>query len=194
MRNLPQVFERERKPWILPDEASAEEVARVVTLCPTGALRFERHDGGDPEPAPEQNTVQVMRDGPLYLRGDIRIVSPEGELLHRDTRVALCRCGASQNTPFCDDSHVEAGFRAPGAGSPRTVDDRADAPAGSLRIEPRLNDSYRLEGDYWIWENGEEEEPVRGSSPAYLCRCGESQEKPYCDRTHARVGFTAESW
>jgi uncharacterized Fe-S cluster protein YjdI len=43
VRGLPAVFETGRKPWILPDNATAEEVAAQVERCPSGALRYQRH-------------------------------------------------------------------------------------------------------------------------------------------------------
>jgi CDGSH-type Zn-finger protein len=48
--------------------------------------------------------------GPLFLRGRIRIKDADGRLIREDTRVALCRCGASENKPFCDGSHRRIGF------------------------------------------------------------------------------------
>jgi CDGSH-type Zn-finger protein len=51
-------------------------------------------------------------DGPLYLHGNIEIQHSDGTVLLQDTRVALCRCGASKAKPFCDGSHTQAGFQA----------------------------------------------------------------------------------
>lgn len=53
-----------------------------------------------------------MRNGPLYVRGPVRPAGPEGTVL-TETRVALCRCGATSNPPLCDNSHRAIGFRAP---------------------------------------------------------------------------------
>lgn len=111
VRGLPQVFDTEKRPWIAVDNADADEVAEVVMRCPTGALRFERQDGGDAEPIQDHTTIHPVRNGPLYLRGDLTITTSDGEVL-KDTRMALCRCGASQNKPFCDNSHFRIGFKA----------------------------------------------------------------------------------
>jgi CDGSH-type Zn-finger protein len=78
--------------------------------CPTGALHFERLDGGEQEPEPDETTVKVQVNGPLYLRGKVRIVGPGGHVIREDTRVALCRCGHSKNKPFCDGSHFRVRF------------------------------------------------------------------------------------
>lgn len=114
IRGLPTVFDPDRRPWIDPTNATAEEIAAVVQRCPTGALHFVRRDGGASEPVPEENSMTIAADGPLYVRGNIQLIMPDGAVVHADTRVALCRCGASQNKPFCDGSHTEAGFHDPG--------------------------------------------------------------------------------
>jgi uncharacterized Fe-S cluster protein YjdI len=112
VHGLPAVFDRGRKPWIAADRAAPDEVAAVVARCPTGALHFERTDGGPAEAEPEENVVNLVPNGPLYVRGSIVVMDSEGNEVRRDTRVALCRCGQSKQKPFCDNSHVEAGFRA----------------------------------------------------------------------------------
>lgn len=110
-RGAPEVFRPLRRPWVKPDAATADRIAEVVMRCPTGALHFERLDGGPPEPQPERITVKEWPDGPLLLSGSVRIVGSDGQLIREDTRVALCRCGHSGNKPFCDGSHRRVGFR-----------------------------------------------------------------------------------
>jgi uncharacterized Fe-S cluster protein YjdI len=105
-RGLPLVFQPQNRPWVLVNAGSADDIARVVMTCPTGALHFERLDGGEQEPAPEETTIKVQINGPLYLRGKIRILGPGNHVIREDTRVALCRCGQSRNKPFCDGSHA----------------------------------------------------------------------------------------
>jgi len=58
--------------------------------------------------------ISPVANGPLYLRGRIRIEGPDGRVIREDTRVALCRCGASENKPFCDNSHRRVAFQAEG--------------------------------------------------------------------------------
>ena len=105
IRSLPRVFNPMDRPWVHIEAATADEIATAVMRCPTGALHFRRLDGGPQEPIPEETTVLVVPNGPLYVRGDIEITSPSGETIRRDTRLALCRCGASNNKPFCDNTH-----------------------------------------------------------------------------------------
>ena len=102
LNGLPAVFDPWRRPWVAIDAATADEIADVVTRCPTGALHFRRLDGGDQEPEPQDPTVQLRPNGPLFVRGKIRIEDASGHLIREDTRVALCRCGGSGNKPFCD--------------------------------------------------------------------------------------------
>lgn len=63
-----------------------------------------------PEP-----TITTYRDGPLIVRGDVRLLDQDGNDIDsgRDT-VALCRCGKSRMRPFCDGTHQLVRFRAPG--------------------------------------------------------------------------------
>ena len=61
---------------------------------------------------PEPTTITPYPDGPLLVRGEIELRTPDGEPIvpHRRT-VALCRCGLSVIKPFCDGTHKAAGFR-----------------------------------------------------------------------------------
>jgi uncharacterized Fe-S cluster protein YjdI len=85
VKGLPEVFDTEKRPWIQPDRSHADRVAEVVMRCPTGALQFERRDGGAEEPVPDENIVVVAADGPLYVRGDIEIKDSTGTTLLEDT-------------------------------------------------------------------------------------------------------------
>jgi uncharacterized Fe-S cluster protein YjdI len=110
VRGLPAVFDTDRRPWILPSGASADAIAAVIERCPTGALHYTRRDGGAAESPPEQVVIAPVSGGPLYVRGLIQLRSADGSLIVEDTRLALCRCGQSQNKPFCDNSHLGTGF------------------------------------------------------------------------------------
>src|SRR5690606_29754567 len=73
VRGLPRVFDPNRRPWIDPAQAAPAAGAEVVTRCPPGALHFTRTDGGPGEAVPTANAVTVAPDGPLYVRGDVRV-------------------------------------------------------------------------------------------------------------------------
>jgi len=79
VEGLPAVFDPDQLPWIDPENANADDLAGVIVQSPTGALQFERSDGGPSEPVPEDSTVTVVPDGPLSLRGDIEIANPDEE-------------------------------------------------------------------------------------------------------------------
>ena len=109
---LPDVFDPGRKPWVVLEGHTADEIAAVVQHCPTGALHFSRRDGGPAEGVPGETTILVVPDGPLFVHGDVTVADEHGTVIRRDTRMALCRCGQSEHKPFCDNTHRRIGFRA----------------------------------------------------------------------------------
>jgi uncharacterized Fe-S cluster protein YjdI len=115
VHGLPAVFDPSRKRWIRPDEASADEVVAAVARCPSGALRVRRQGGAVASVGAEEEeiAITVSRDGPLLLRGRLRIVNAAGETIATADAAALCRCGATANPPFCDGSHTRIGFVKP---------------------------------------------------------------------------------
>jgi uncharacterized Fe-S cluster protein YjdI len=110
VRRLPEVFRANERPWVVPDGAAADAISAAVEECPTGALHYRRLDGAPEETGEEETTVDPRPNGPLFLRGRLRIVDPDGSVIREDTRVALCRCGGSENKPFCDGTHRRIGF------------------------------------------------------------------------------------
>jgi uncharacterized Fe-S cluster protein YjdI len=108
---LPEVFDVERRPWIDVSAASAEEVAAAVRLCPTGALRYKALSNLADEEPDDPTTIELRPNGPLIIRGRVKITNARGEVIAEEARVALCRCGASENKPFCDNSHRATHFR-----------------------------------------------------------------------------------
>lgn len=189
LRGLPTVFDTHERPWIQPANATADQVAEVVMRCPSGALHFQRKDGAPAEPVPATNTIRVRAKGPLHVRGDVELALPDGTVMS-DTRVTLCRCGASNNKPLCDNSHLAAGFGGGGAlgeNKARAV----ELPDGGaqLKITPGANGPLRLLGDFELLShNGA---VVYKGNRASLCRCGGSANKPFCDGTHSQRGFQA---
>jgi len=184
VNNLPEVFDTSRRPWILTDNADAGEVAQVVVRCPSGALHFIRKDGGKPEAALEKSKVMVMADGPLYVRGKVTVMSGDGKLLLEDTRVALCRCGESLNKPLCDNSHLAVGFEDACQFSNTVAPAETPMAAGSgcLKIVAYEKGPFYLEGDFEIV--GVDGDRLFRGGKAYLCRCGGSHNKPFCDGAH----------
>jgi CDGSH-type Zn-finger protein/uncharacterized Fe-S cluster protein YjdI len=185
LSHLPKVFHLGKEPWVTPDQAAASDVAHTVMRCPTGALHFVRKDGIT-EPVPEENTLMIQPHGPLYLRGNIEIIDENGTVLLTDTRVALCRCGGSAIKPFCDDRHIGKMFRDRGRLG-ACPDPQISVPAtGKLTIRLTPDGPYQVQGKLEIIAT--DGQFVRVENP-YLCRCGSSADKPFCDGSHSPAGF-----
>lgn len=191
VRGLPAVFDPDKRPWITPGNAPADELAAVIARCPTGALHFERVDGGPAEPVPADNSIAVAPDGPLYAHGDVDVVTPEGRELLRDTRVALCRCGASGNKPLCDNTHRAIGFEAAGTVPQRAPDAMEPDGGSTLTVTPTPDGPLQVRGEATL--RGLTDGSSRRIHDVALCRCGRSGNKPFCDGTHAEIGFTTDT-
>jgi CDGSH-type Zn-finger protein len=107
--NLASVFRLGTEPWIDPDGAPAEQIAAVLEMCPSGALSYtldgkeHRDRGGTP-------SIGYAPGGPYVVAGGADLVGvdmPEGSTADHFT---LCRCGASQNKPFCSGKHWNVDF------------------------------------------------------------------------------------
>ncbi|HEX4676313.1 MAG TPA: ferritin-like domain-containing protein [Steroidobacteraceae bacterium] len=178
----PNVFLANVKgPWIHPDAMEVERVVEVAHACPSGAITYHRLDGVHDEPAPPVNLAGVREAGPYAFRGQLQI---DGEAV--GFRATLCRCGASKNKPFCDGSHHDVGFSATGE-PPSGKTDMLPVRDGVLAIEPEINGPLAVRGNLEITSGTGR--VVARVMTARLCRCGGSATKPFCDGTHAKIGF-----
>ncbi|MEL6345179.1 MAG: CDGSH iron-sulfur domain-containing protein [Myxococcota bacterium] len=178
------VFDGRRNPWIDPDQAALEELKQIVWRCPTGALQLESKDGQILEPAPPaRNTIVVSPDGPLYIRGQVVVDEPQrrGRI---QQQMALCRCGASRNKPYCDNTHVRLRFRDAG---PVSADPGPDPGEGLLTV--KVYDGGPLEVAGPVTLMSASGRPAKTDSPMWLCRCGNSKNRPFCDGSHTSEGF-----
>ncbi|MCT4554132.1 MAG: CDGSH iron-sulfur domain-containing protein [Pelagimonas sp.] len=178
---LPHVFDPGRRPWVSPDAAPAEEIAAMIRTCPSGALRFARLDGGTEEQPPRINRVAVLENGPVEIAGDVMVGDEQM------TRATLCRCGQSANKPFCDYAHVKAGFAATGEPATEASKDEIDH-EGGLTVTAIPDGPLKIDGPMELTTG-----TGRGIGKmrrAFICRCGASKNKPFCDGSHKEAGFT----
>ncbi|MBV9604269.1 MAG: CDGSH iron-sulfur domain-containing protein [Solirubrobacterales bacterium] len=108
--------------FVTPSGGRMDEIIRAVRDCPSGALSFgvdgvEARDQVDWEHSREP-AIEVTKDGPYRITGGIRLTDQQGELVKRAEgssleHYALCRCGHSQNKPFCSGMHWYIDFKDP---------------------------------------------------------------------------------
>lgn len=170
--------------WIYPDAAPADVVMHLGYNCPSGAIRVTRNsDSADTDTPPVVNTVRVRENGPLAIEGELDIAGATGSV-----RATLCRCGQSKNKPYCDGSHHAAGFEASGEPAVQAFQ-TLDSRDGVVKVKPLPNGPLNIEGNLEVVSGtGATTNKV---TKTFLCRCGHSQNKPYCDGSHAKVGFEA---
>jgi len=182
---LPGVFRIDDRPWIQPDGAPAEELAAVIRACPSGALSYERTDGGTEETAPAVNQARLWEHGPVEVHGELTIAGePAGH------RAVLCRCGASKTKPWCDNSHLEIAFKATGEPKPAEETVALEKCDGPVNVSLATDGPMHVEGNLEIIAGSGRQ--LACTTDTWLCRCGASANKPYCDGSHKKIGFTAE--
>ncbi|MBD3677133.1 MAG: CDGSH iron-sulfur domain-containing protein [Rhodobacteraceae bacterium] len=171
-------------PWLFPDKMPISELRGVCHNCPSGAITYEPKGDIPAEPAPNVNLVNLRENGPYAFRAPLEI---DGE--KKGFRATLCRCGASKNKPFCDNSHREIGFEA--TGEPETrPSDALEVRNGPLEITPQKNGPLEISGNLEICSGtGRTVDRVQ---TVRFCRCGGSKTKPFCDNTHLKIGFKSE--
>lgn len=178
---LPRVFDPAQRPWVQPDNAPVEEITAMIRTCPSGALTFKK-ENNTAENAPLINRIAVLENGPVALAGDITVEGAEPE-----TRVTLCRCGLSKNKPYCDYSHVEAKFEATGEPRPQTPP-QTDETGGPVQANRIADGPLKIEGNVEVTTGTGGS--IASMPQAFLCRCGASKNKPFCDGSHKDAGFT----
>ncbi len=187
---LPEVFDITKKPWINPDGTQdIEQLKAVIEKCPTGALHYELLKEDVVEEIPSVNKLVISEDGPIYLSGNIVLTNSDDEEIMRDTRMALCRCGASSNKPFCDNSHIEADFKANSLYNPERLElEPTEELGGELTVKLVANGAFLVNGNYEVVGS---ENSTETSKKMSYCRCGASSNKPFCDGSHRKIDFKA---
>lgn len=172
-------------PWIDADAASREAVIAVVEKCPSGALRYRFADNAAAERPPTVNTVRVWENGPLAIHAELDVAGDTSTF-----RAVLCRCGQSKRKPYCDHSHASTAFVATGEPESKEVEPLA-AKNGLLKVRPTHNGPLCIEGNLEICAASGR--TISRETKVFLCRCGHSQDKPYCDGSHMKVAFKANA-
>ncbi len=58
-------------------------------------------------------SIKSLTDGPLEVTGEVEVLASDGSVVKETAKCYLCRCGHSENKPFCDGAHKREGFTAP---------------------------------------------------------------------------------
>jgi len=133
-RELIEVFDPGRRPWVDMNGATTEEIIRTVNMCPTEALTWKWNDeeknkniesgqtnhiifrrpelmeGNETGILSQPVTVKIMKDGPIIIKGTFKFINNGKVKEIRDSIVSVCRCGSSHQQPFCDGHHRKIGF------------------------------------------------------------------------------------
>jgi uncharacterized Fe-S cluster protein YjdI len=111
-KNLSTVFNPKERPWIKPDGAATETIVEQVKKCPSGALSYFMNTEVDASTVKVdvETIIEASLNGPLLVYGNILLKDANGVEQKRNNVTALCRCGQSENKPFCDGTHKKAGF------------------------------------------------------------------------------------
>lgn len=110
-KGLGEVFDPKKKPWITPEGSTTEKIITQVKKCPSGALSYYLNRDAESEIKVEAETIiEASTNGPLMVYGNVTVKAKNGALTKKSNATAFCRCGASNNKPFCDGSHKKIGF------------------------------------------------------------------------------------
>lgn len=129
------------------------------------------------------NEVLVTNGGPLKMTGNITLIDEEGNVSHAN-HLSLCRCGASNNKPLCDDQHLDVEFF--DSGAIRKLSDCIPfSRPQKITVTAVKNGPLKFRGYLRIYnKRGQECTTTSGS----LCRCGNSSNKPFCDHNSSCAG------
>jgi len=153
-------------------------------------LSNQNSDVKSNKPVYSGNSIMVRPNGPLICKGDtaITLQKADGELILKDNEFALCRCGLSKKKPFCDGTHKTEGIEAAQTFSDNREEDINNIEA-DLVITVKNNSMYSVKGPVTIFSRDGLSKTTR--TKAALCRCGHSENKPFCDGKHNKYGFNA---
>ena len=135
-----------------------------------------------------KNIIKVFENGPLHIVGELELKDVEGELLEKTDELYLCRCGQSNNKPYCDGTHKND-FQEPGEFIKPPVSEDGLENTGEVEIKIQANGPLIFRGNVCIQDVSENQlmRKVGG-----LCRCGHSANYPFCDGTHSKIEFKVD--
>jgi uncharacterized Fe-S cluster protein YjdI len=111
--NLRQVFDPTKRPWITMDGADTATIIEQVRQCPSGALSYETTAdvlATNKAEAAQLFAIEIKQNGPILIKTACHITHSNGTIETKNGTTALCRCGASNNKPYCDGTHNKIGF------------------------------------------------------------------------------------
>ncbi len=117
---LSSVFQQGQSPFVKPSGARMDDIVRAVRACPSGALSFavDGREAREQVDVVRARAIEVSKDGPYRVTGAIPLVDETGAAVTRNAgasleHYSLCRCGRSQNKPFCSGMHWSVRFADP---------------------------------------------------------------------------------
>ncbi|HHC79931.1 MAG TPA: hypothetical protein ENK46_08605 [Flavobacteriia bacterium] len=111
VKRLPKVYRPRKKPWLIIENATTEELKSQIEACPSGALSYNLKNQENQEIAEPKIKVTVLENGPLLVEGALAIAKSDGTVENKTKTTAFCRCGASANKPYCDGEHKKIDFK-----------------------------------------------------------------------------------
>jgi len=111
VKTLPMVYDPEAKPWINVENASTEELKEQIMKCPSGALSYFMNAEDNQEEETLETKIEILENGPLLIYGTLKVTDKDGNIETKNKTTAFCRCGESNNKPYCDGSHIKADFK-----------------------------------------------------------------------------------
>jgi len=111
---LPGVFDPAKRPWVNAQGADTAHIIAQVSECPSTALSYYLNADGDKsenELLDIETVVEAKPNGPLFVYGNVTVKKADGTTEKRSKVTAFCRCGNSNNKPYCDGSHIKSEFK-----------------------------------------------------------------------------------
>ena len=111
VKGLPNVFRPKVRPWISINASETNLLVNQVKQCPSGALSYYMNDEEDKTAESLETKVEVLENGPLLVYGTLKVTNNNGSTEIKNKTTAFCRCGASENKPYCDGTHIKNDFK-----------------------------------------------------------------------------------